>query len=289
MREISSNILTFCILQITVLFMAAGCKGGAAPDFSGQWAEKSAERIVAVFAPLEGGGYGVQAGWREAGLSQYEVWEMTAAAGKGGGLAYGDGRLARLSFEREGDTEYAEETVYTGGSGSFRMNRDGELVWTDGQDGSETVFIRTGLNGSDDAIVAPELEPRVLELCRYIPDHELLPEAVGYMTEDFYKALADAFALPASEDGTIDDTEWLYTLVTGNGGAAPFYSVESVHRADRSHALAVVGVRDILTPGAVPSGELRAHRMDLVLQDGHWLISDFDSKKQACLDLVSGH
>jgi len=264
------------LLQVTMVLMAAGCKGGPAPDFSGQWAEKSAERVVAVFTPAAPGGYSVQAGWRETGLAQYEAWDMSAVAGKRGTLAYSDGRFVRLSFEHDGDSEYVEETVYADGAGTFRINRHGELVWTDATDGSETVFIRTDLNGDDTSIIAPELTGRVLELCRYIPDHELLPEASDYMTADFFKALSDAFARPAPDDGTIDDTEWLYTLVTGNGGALPAYSVESVHRTDRTHATATVGVRDLWEPDGEPSGELRLHRMDLVREGGHWLISDFD-------------
>ena len=146
MREHSVNILVSRLLQITVLFMVAGCKGGPAPDFSGKWAEKSAERIVAVFTPVTAGGYSVQIGWREEGLAQYEVWEMSAVAGKRKALVYSDGRLSRFSFEREGDTEYVEETVYVDGTGTFRIDRNGELVWTDSKDGSETVFIRTDLN-----------------------------------------------------------------------------------------------------------------------------------------------
>ena len=263
----------------------AGCSTAPEADFSGQWAEKSAERIVAVFAPDGAGRYRVQAEWRETGLAQYEAWDMTAA-GKGGKLAYSDGRLARLSFEREGDTEYVEDVIYSDGTGSFRINREGELEWTDNTDGSKTTFIRTDLNGDDAAIIAPELYPRVLELCRYIPDHSLLPEASGYMTADFFKALSDAFEKPGADDGTIDDKEWLYLLVTGNGGSLPYWSVESVHRSDRDHATAVVGVRDIWEEGDEPSGELRTHTMELVRESGRWLISDFDSAKQACLDLL---
>ena len=272
MRSLSALFLAGAIL--------AGCTGGPAPDFSGQWAEKSAERVVAVFTPAASGGYSVQAGWREAGLAQYEAWDMSAVPGKRGTLAYSDGRLVRFSFEYEGDTEFAEETVYTDGAGTFRINRHGELEWTDATDGSKTVFIRSDLNGDDTAIIAPELTGRVLELCRYIPDHELLPEAANYMTADFFKALSDAFAKPAPDDGTIDDTEWLYTFVTGNGGALPAYSVESVYRTDRTHATATVGVRDLWEPGGEPSGELRLHHMDLVLEGGHWLISDFDNHLQ---------
>ena len=117
----------FCAVCCTAVL--AGCKGGPAPDFSGQWAEKSAERVVAVFAPAAEGGYRVQAGWRETGLAQYEAWDMSTKPGKGGALTYSDGCLERFSFEREGDTEYVEEIVYTDGAGSFRMSLDQSYIY----------------------------------------------------------------------------------------------------------------------------------------------------------------
>ncbi|MBO7435511.1 hypothetical protein J6U76_05925 [bacterium] len=203
---------------------------------------------------------------------------MTAVPSRSGKLVYKDGIHNYLSFEHEGDTEYVVETDYTDGAGSFSLNKDGELVWADRKDGSKIVFFRTDTEVSGAA--APELFPRVLQLCRYIPDHKLLPEAAGFMTDDLYKAFADAFNAPAAEDGTIDDSEWLYNLVTGNGGALPFYSVESVVRTAPDQALATVSVRDLWEEGGEPSGEPRRHRMNLVLQDGRWLIADFDDCKQ---------
>ena len=79
-------------------------------DYSGEWAEKTAERIVAAFT-REGEGYKVCIGWR-------------------------------------GDKEYKEETIYTEGKGTFRLNEEGELVWTDGNDAEqgETVFLRSNFS-----------------------------------------------------------------------------------------------------------------------------------------------
>ena len=111
-------------------------------DYSGEWAEKTAERIVAAFT-REGEGYKVCIGWREEGLAQYEIWEMTAVQDGEGGLAYDDGSYKIRRYERQGDKEYKEETIYTEGKGTFRLNEEGELVWTEGNDAEqgETVFI----------------------------------------------------------------------------------------------------------------------------------------------------
>ena len=277
------RFFSFVSCALCCIAVAAGC--GQAPssqDIQGLWAEKSAERIAAVFTPA-GDGYDVHIGWREPGLAQYEVWEMTATPSRNK-LGYKNGRHSFLTFEHEGDVDYVEETTYTDGAGSFSISKDGELVWSDSKDGSKTVFFR--VNPEAEGIEAPELAPLALQLCRFIPDHKLLPEAAGYMTEDFYKVLDDAFSMPAPEDGTIDDTEWLYYFVTGNGGSLPAYSIESVVRTDPTHALATVGVRDLWEEGGEPTGEKHLHRMDLVLQDGRWLISDFDGRKKDCLALV---
>jgi len=271
------RFFSFVACALCCVLFAAGC--GQVPssqDIQGRWAEKSAERIAAVFTPV-GDGYDVHIGWREPGLAQYEVWEMTTTPSRNK-LNYKNGKHSYLTFEHEGDAEYVEETTYTDGTGSFCINKNGELVWTDSKDGSKTVFFR--VDPEAEGIEAPELAPLALQLCRFIPDHGLLPEAAGYMTDDFYKALDAAFSAPASEDGLIDDTEWLYYLVTGNGGALPYYSIESVERIDPTHAVATVGVRDLWEEGGEPSGEPHIHRMDLVLQDGRWLISDFDDCKE---------
>lgn len=38
-----------------------------------------------------------------------------------------------------------------------------------------------------------QLQERAAELCKYIPDHELLQQSKNYMTEDFYNVLDTMF------------------------------------------------------------------------------------------------
>ena len=74
-----------------------------------------------------------------------------------------------------------------------------------------------------------KLKQRAEELCRYIPDHELLEQSKVYMTADFYAVLDTMFnRLPEHE---AMDHEWLYYFVTGNGGTyvAILLQVRIVH------------------------------------------------------------
>ena len=75
------------------------------------------------------------------------------------------------------------------------------------------------------------LTDRTLELCQYIPDHVLKPEAKEAMTPDFFRALSEAFNAPVADYGEIGDNEWLWYFVTGNGGSEPVYSVKAACQA----------------------------------------------------------
>ncbi|MBQ6576821.1 MAG: hypothetical protein IJL91_03630 [Bacteroidales bacterium] len=130
----------FSAIILSALLLA-GCKS-ANKDFSGQWAEKTAERIVADFTP-DGDSYNVKIGWREKGLAQYEIWEMKAVPQGKGTLEYTGGTYRIESFEKEGDTVPKIETVYSDGTGKFSFNKDGDLVWTDDMDpGNPVVFMK---------------------------------------------------------------------------------------------------------------------------------------------------
>ena len=60
-----------------------------------------------------------------------------------------------------------------------------------------------------------DLSERVLELCQYIPDHGLKPEAKDYLTPEFFRVLSEAFDAPVVDYGGIGDNEWLWYFVTG--------------------------------------------------------------------------
>lgn len=127
-----------------------------------------------------------------------------------------------------------------------------------------------------------KLKQRAEELCRYIPDHELLERSRDYMTADFYAALDTMFNhLPEFE---AMDHEWLYYFVTSNGGTIADYTVTGVEQTDDNHAVATLSVRQRWDDGSFDSAsDIEEHRLYMERVDGKWLMSDFDEHKADCL------
>jgi len=126
------------------------------------------------------------------------------------------------------------------------------------------------------------LTDRTLELCQYIPDHVLKPEAKEAMTPDFFRALSEAFNAPVADYGEIGDNEWLWYFVTGNGGSEPVYSVKSVSQTDKDSARAIITVRQKWEDGSFAEEDTKEYEVLLKRVDGQWLLDDFDGKKAAC-------
>lgn len=127
-----------------------------------------------------------------------------------------------------------------------------------------------------------QLMERAAELCKYIPDHELLEQSRDYMTEDFYNVLDTMFNhLPNHE---AMDHEWLYYFVTSNGGTIADFEVTGVEQQDNTHAVATISVRQKWEDGSFdPSSDIEEHRLYMEKVDGRWLISDFDEHKADCI------
>ncbi len=126
------------------------------------------------------------------------------------------------------------------------------------------------------------LTDRTLELCQYIPDHVLKPDAKEAMTPDFFRALSEAFNAPVADYGEIGDNEWLWYFVTGNGGSEPVYSVKSVSQTDKDSARAIITVRQKWEDGSFAEEDAKEYEVLLKRVDGQWLLDDFDGKKAAC-------
>lgn len=126
------------------------------------------------------------------------------------------------------------------------------------------------------------LRERAAELCKYIPDHELLEQSKDYMTEDFYAVLDTMFyRLPEYE---AMDHEWLYYFVTGNGGTIADYTVTGVEQKDKTHAVATVSVRQKWEDGSFDeSTDIEEHKLYMEKVNGKWLMSDFDEHKADCI------
>lgn len=126
------------------------------------------------------------------------------------------------------------------------------------------------------------LTDKTLELCQYIPDHVLKPEAKEAMTPDFFRALSEAFNAPVADYGEIGDNEWLWYFVTGNGGSEPVYSVKSVSQTDKDSARAIITVRQKWEDGSFAEEDAKEYEVLLKRVDGQWLLDDFYGKKAAC-------
>lgn len=133
-----------------------------------------------------------------------------------------------------------------------------------------------------------QLKKRAFELCRYIPDHQLLEQSRDYMTEDFYAVLDTMFyRLPEHE---AMDHEWLYYFVTSNGGTIADYEVLSVKQTDATHAVAIISVRQQWEDGSFdPTSDIEEHRLYMEKVDGKWLMSDFDGHKADCINYIDNN
>ncbi len=131
-----------------------------------------------------------------------------------------------------------------------------------------------------------QLRDRANELCKYIPDHELLEKSKDYMTADFYAVLDTMFnQLPEFE---AMDHEWLYYFVTGNGGTIADYEVVGVEQIDENHAVATINVRQKWKDGSFDeTSDIETHKLYMEKVNDVWLMSDFDGHKQDCIDNIA--
>ena len=127
-----------------------------------------------------------------------------------------------------------------------------------------------------------KLMDRATELCKYIPDHELLEQSKDYMTADFYAVLDTMFNhLPEHE---AMDHEWLYYFVTSNGGTIADYEVTAVEQTDKTHAIATIKVKQKWEDGSFDeNADVEEHQLAMEKVNGVWLMSDFDGHKQDCI------
>ena len=131
-----------------------------------------------------------------------------------------------------------------------------------------------------------DLSERALELCQFIPDHGLNPEARDYMTPEFFRVLSEAFDAPVVDYGGIGDNEWLWYFVTGNDAATPEFTVKSISLVDETHAVATIAVQKRSDITQELFDEVAEYPVEMVRVDGQWLLDDFDGKKAECIAFV---
>lgn len=136
--------------------------------------------------------------------------------------------------------------------------------------------------------VQRKLEDRVLELCAYIPDHELSEDAGKYLTDSYLRTFQEAMDIPEWVEyaGEIGEKEFLFYAVSGNGDSKPEYRLLEVRMTDKEHAEADVEIVPVLEDGTVDGESVRKGTLKLVLTDGIWLLDDFDDTKEQCQAFV---
>ncbi len=133
-----------------------------------------------------------------------------------------------------------------------------------------------------------KLEDRALELCAYIPDHELSEDSGKYLTDSYRRAYQEAMDIPEWVEyaGEIGEKEFLFYIVSGNGNVKPGFRLLEVRMADKEHAEADIEIIPVLEDGTVDEDSIRKGTMKLVLTNGEWLLDDFDDTKEQCLAFV---
>ena len=134
-----------------------------------------------------------------------------------------------------------------------------------------------------------KVEERALELCAYIPDHDLSDDADKYLTDSYLRAYQEAMDVPEWVEyaGEIGEKEFLFYSVSGNGDSKPEFRLLEVRMTDKEHAEADVEIIPVLEDGTVDEESIRKGTMKLVLTDGVWLLDDFDDTKGQCQAFVA--
>ncbi len=123
------------IILITMLFSNIAF----AQDFTGRWAEKISERVVADIYKAENNEYKIFITWREDNLAQKDIYRFSANLDKKGNLKYKNGIHIYRNFNPKG--KYEDILDYKNGSGMFKI-KNKELIWIDNKNLSEnTSFI----------------------------------------------------------------------------------------------------------------------------------------------------
>jgi len=118
-----------------------------ADEYVGEWAESTAERVVATVTKSEdGSGYDIEITWRE-DLPQKDVYTMHVDGEDPEQWFYADGLYVIRTFTDDGN--YTDEVQYEDGTGMFYLCKaDGLLYWTD-YSAMEQVSVVTTFKAAD--------------------------------------------------------------------------------------------------------------------------------------------
>ena len=135
-KIISFMLISACLL---LLFGCGSDKSSVNEKYTGIWAEKTSERVVIKIAESsKSGKFDIDITWREE-LPQKDIYSITAGIDENENLVYNDGKCVVRYYE---NGKFSDIPKYDDGYGIFSLNPKGELVWQDGREEEDIIFIR---------------------------------------------------------------------------------------------------------------------------------------------------
>ena len=111
--------------------------------FSGTWAEENVRKGTITIIQTGSGAYSICVEWSRSAFAK-DFWTMDATDSGNGTLAYSNAVHELRSYSEDGS--YTTETIYTDGSGSFHLDSNAKLIWTDmkGEISTDMRFVLVG-------------------------------------------------------------------------------------------------------------------------------------------------
>lgn len=124
----------------------------------------------------------------------------------------------------------------------------------------------------------PPTQEEIIHLIAAIPDHQFFEKTKDCYTDEYYRALKKAWAVPSDGLGEIGSDEWLYYFITGNDDCNDF-RIDNISTVSHGrHAT----VQFVSTSCQTPS----THTMELIYHKKAWVIADYDTTLAALKNYV---
>lgn len=115
----------------------------------------------------------------------------------------------------------------------------------------------------------------VQTLITAVPDHGIKEGSNVFFTPEYYTLLEQAWAIPSDAIGEIGSDDWLYYFITGND------------MPDNVQPPTITNISSTAAGAEVMFSYLDMdHKMDLVLDKGRWLISDYDDTMERLREYI---
>ncbi len=132
-----------------------------------------------------------------------------------------------------------------------------------------------------------EINQCVENYIQYIPDHNKpKPDAKQVYTSEYWSLLDKAWQIPTPE-GEYGDCEFLFYFIEGNGGCSPEAGKHQVVPIETkiTSETSAFEVFDYVHP----DGTKERHKINLIKQQGKWIIDDYDSSKVRLKEYINNN